>query len=132
MMRRPAVLLVAWLGLLWSASPVLACTLAADPDCCPPGVTSPCSGGGSGVDLSAFAALCCARAPAASPAVSAACTRTIHVSPLDSGSPDGVVAIAWFVTPTPFNYAPPLSLPDVAATRTDAALTYLHTRRLRL
>jgi hypothetical protein len=58
--------------------------------------------------------------------------RTTQVQPHDAGSPDPIIAIAWIATLPAFNYAPPVPLCDTARARTDAALTYLHTRRLRL
>jgi hypothetical protein len=131
-LRRLASVLVVWLGLLWASSPALACARSADRDCCPEGGTSPCSDEGSGLDLNALATLCCVIAPAASPVVSADTSRTAHVQPHDSGSPDPIVAFAWFATLTPSDHRPPLTRPDASLVRTDAALTYLHTRRLRL
>lgn len=133
MQRRLLMVLVVWLGLLWAASPAVACARGAERDCCPAGMTSPCSGQGSGADVSTLAALCCVSAPTATPAVSADAARATHVQPEDSGSPDPIVAIAWFATLTPFRHALDLT-PRHAATpvRTDAGLTYLRTLRLRL
>ena len=133
MLRRFAIVLVAWLGLAWAVSPALACARgAADRDCCPEGVTSPCKGEEPSVDLSSLAALCCAGASTASPVVSAEASRTTHVQPRDSGSPDPIVTFAWFATLTPFPDAAPLPDRGFASSRTDATLTYLRTRRLRL
>ena len=76
--RRLAMVLAAWIGLLWAASPVLACGAGNHRDCCPPGASSPCSGVGSGVDL-AIAALCCASAPSLPSAVATEVSRTTDV-----------------------------------------------------
>ena len=133
MLRRLASVLVVCLGLLWVSSPAFACAKpATDSDCCPHGVPSPCGGEGSAVDFDTLASLCCASAPAPSSAVSVDASRKTHFQPSDSGSPHPIVAIAWFATLTPVTYPPPLTSADSAVPRTDAALTYLHTRRLRL
>jgi hypothetical protein len=81
-----------------------------------------------------LAALCCASAPAASPAVAGDTTRTWHLQPNDSDSPspDPIAAFLWFATLTTTDRALPVALPDIGVTRTDAALTYLRTLRLRL
>jgi hypothetical protein len=122
--------LVIWLGLLWVASPTLACARVADRDCCPAGSTAPCEG--TGVDLSTVQALCCVSAPAASSTAAADTTRTTHVQPQTPHPPDPVAALAWFATLSSFSEPPPLTPPEIVAARTHAALTYLHTLRLRL
>jgi hypothetical protein len=121
--------LVIWLGLLWVASPALGCARMADRDCCPAGASSPCEG--TGVDLSTVQALCCVSAPA-SATTAADTTRTTHVQPQTPDVPDPIAALAWFATLTSFTEPPPLAHPEIAVVRTDAALTYLHTLRLRL
>ncbi len=130
MRHRLAALLVVWLGLLWAASPALACARAADRDCCPEGTTSPCPR--ERTDLSTLAALCCVSAPAASQAVAADTTRTTHVQPDHSGSPDPIITLAWFATLATPNYESPPKPPDTRFVGIDAARTYLHTLRLRL
>ena len=132
MLRRVASVWVVWLGLLWVASPALACTRASDRDCCPDGVTAPCSDEGSGVDLRVLATLCCVGAPAASPVVSTEVSRIANVQPRDSGSPDTIVALAWFVTLAPSDRGSSAAPPEIPSARTEAAAIYLHTRRLRL
>jgi len=130
--RRLSLVMVVWLGLLWVASPALACARVADRDCCPAGPTAPCSGQESGVDLSTLDALCCVAAPATSSSAAVDASRTTHVQPNAGDSPDPVVAFAWLATLRLSSEPPPLTPPDTVIVRTDAALTYLHTLRLRL
>jgi hypothetical protein len=129
MVRRTAIVLVVWLGLLWAASPAFACARGGHGDCCPDGMTSPCKGAGSGIDLST---LCCVSVPAASPATLAATSQANHIQPHDSGSSDPIVALAWFATVAPSIRAAPSADRRVSIVRTEASLTYLRTRRLRL
>jgi hypothetical protein len=130
MRHRFAIVLVAWLGLLWAYSPALACARIADRDCCPAGPGAPCDG--RGIDLSTVAALCCAAAPAASPTVAADVARAAHVQPHTPDSLDTIAALAWLAIAGAFTRPPPLAPPEIARVRPDAALTYLHTLRLRL
>jgi hypothetical protein len=128
--NRLSIALVIWLGLLWVASPAFACARIADRDCCPAGAGSPCEG--TGIDLSTVAALCCAAAPAASPTVAADCARTAHVQPHTADPPDAIAAFVWLATVGSFTEPPSLAPPEIGGVRPDAALTYLHTLRLRL
>jgi hypothetical protein len=104
----------------------------ADRDCCPPGTTAPCSGEGSGVDLSTLDTLCCVAAPAPSSSAAVDASRTTHVQPNADDSPDPIAAFAWLATLSSTRESRPLTPPDAVIVRTDAALTYLHTLRLRL
>jgi hypothetical protein len=131
MRHRLSIVLMLWLALVWAASPALACARPADRDCCPAGDSSPCTGGGSGIDLNTLAALCCVSAPAASPAA-ADTARTEQVQPHDSGSPDPITTFAWFATLTAPDDIRPPNPSGLLAVRADGARTYLHTRRLRL
>lgn len=128
--QRLAALLVVWLGLIWAASPALACARLAERDCCPAGSTSPC-GDGSDTELGAFAAVCCVNSPAASPAVAVE-ARTSHAQPADSGSPDPLVTLAWFATLGAPRYELASRSPEIHLFRINAANTYLRTLRLRL
>jgi hypothetical protein len=128
--RRLSIALMIWLGLLWVASPALACARMADRDCCPSGTTSPCEG--TRVDLSPVNALCCVTAPATSASAAIDASRTAHVQPHTPAGPDPIAALAWLATLTPSGEPSLLAPPDLVITRTDAARTYLHTRRLRL
>lgn len=132
MQRRVSILVMLWLGLIWAAAPAFACASMAHRDCCPDGAPSPC-GDPSGLDLKAFASLCCASAPVASPSAATAETpKSIRVEPQSPDSPHALALLAWFATLQARDYAAPPAPPDTAQTRTDAALTYLHTLRLRL
>jgi hypothetical protein len=128
--RSLSIALVIWLGLLWVASPALACARVTDRDCCSPDTTSPCTG--TGTDLSTVSALCCSAAPAASPSVAADAGRAAHVQPDTLDSPDAITAFAWLATLGSLTEPPPLAPPEITSVRFDAALTYLHTLRLRL
>src|SRR5690349_21847339 len=107
-----------WLGLIWAAAPALACESMAQRDCCPEGAPSPCGGGSSGLDLKAFASLCCASAPAASTSAAADTSRSLHVEPQssDSDSSHAIALLAWFATLQPPEYKPPAAPPDIVRT----------------
>jgi hypothetical protein len=130
--KRLSILLLLCLGLVWAASPALACAQMPERDCCPPGTQTPCGGDQSGLDLRAVAALCCVSVPVSSSAATADEPRPTSVQPHDNDSPDAFALVAWFATLEPPEREPPPLPPDAFGTRTDASLTYLHTRRLRL
>lgn len=127
MRKRVSILVMFWLGLVWAAAPALACAQTPDRDCCPPDTHTPCSG-----DLQAVAAACCISAPAASPAAVADAPRGTCVQSPDTDSLDTTTLVAWFATLRPLEHEPPPLPPDAPGVRNDAALTYLHTLRLRL
>jgi hypothetical protein len=122
------------LGLIWATAPAFACTSMTDRDCCPEGAPSPCKGDESGFDLKAFASLCCVSAPVASSSATATADthRSVDVEPQSPDSPDAIALLAWFATLQPREHERPPPPPDLVRTRTDAALTYLRTLRLRL
>jgi hypothetical protein len=123
---------VIWFGLLVGvASPAFACgTSAKGGDCCPEGSHSPCPDE-KGPDFASLTA-CCVNAPPAPSAVSVEATRNTSDQPHDSGSPDPIVVIAWFSTLFPQVRAQQAILPATSSPRTDAALIWLRTGRLRL
>jgi hypothetical protein len=129
-LRRLALSLVLWVGVLGVASPALACaaTAALERDCCPEGMPSPCEGGSG--DPSAT--LCCVAAPAPAQAVAAESGRTQLERAHDSGSPDPFIVSAWLATFVRDGSLPARISSSSSAYRTDATLTYLLTRRLRL
>jgi hypothetical protein len=134
MLRRLTAVVVIWLSLLGVAFPALACSLAASADCCgQPGTSSPCAGGAGFVQVpDVTTAPCCASAPAAFPSVANDSDRASHGRDQHPSSPDPVVLIAWYASwsaPVP---APPI-IPSLSRSPpSGAALTYLHTARLRL
>jgi len=121
-----------WFGLLVGmASPAIACAAAArHGDCCPQGSTSPC-GEEKGAHQWGSSATCCVNAPAPS-AVSVDVNRNTPQPQHDSGSPDPIVAFAWLATLSSHVRAPQVVVPVISLPRTDAALTWLRTGRLRL
>ena len=132
MLRRWSTLLVIWFGLLVGvASPELACATAKSGDCCPQDSTSPCGEEKRDHDLGSLAA-CCVTAPPAPSAVWVEANRNAADQPHGSGSPDTIVALAWFATLSLHVRAPQSVVPAMSLPRTDAALTWLHTGRLRL
>jgi len=125
-----AIVMVIWLGLVSAASPALACA-SSHRDCCPEGMTSPCDGKGSVVDLSTIAAVCCVSAPAASSAA-AESPRATHVQPHDLPSLDPIATFAWLATFTASDHECSPRSHDISVAPTDEGLTYLRTLRLRL
>jgi hypothetical protein len=137
MLRRLSTLLVVWVGLLGVALPALACSMAAlDRDCCPQNAPSSCGDESRGC-LKAAAAICRATVSGSSQAVSINASRLLqesHAGPC--GSPDLPVLPVWVAhsmgmamdVARRYDVPAPASSPP----RTDAALTYLHTGRLRL
>jgi len=126
MLRRLSVLLLIWVGLLGAAAPAFACPMAAQHDCCPPQAPSPCGGAPAEV-------ICCVGTPASSQAVSVNSSRLLKEFPASpSGTPDLPVLPVWVASfpDLAHLYDMPASAPS--APRTDAALTYLRTGRLRL
>lgn len=130
-MRRLIALLVVWAGLLAAGSPALACaTAAAAGDCCPPGAPSGCSQTYAQLDV--VANICCVSAPAPSQIVSVESVRERHVLQQDNGSHDPLVIVSKSNALTEFQQRFQFTAPLVSSASTDAALTYLHTGRLRL
>jgi hypothetical protein len=127
--RQLSIALMLCLGLIWAASPALACARMAHRDCCPTDSSSPCEGEKSR-DLGALTALCCVTAPAAATSVAADLPRAAHLQ--DTGSPDPVVLLAWFATFSPRDYSQPPAPPHPLVAPPDGSLTYLRTLRLRL
>ena len=133
MLRRLSTLLLVWVGLLGAALPAFACSMAAlDRDCCPQNAPSSC-GDGSRECLQAAAAICRASTSGAAQAVSIQASQLLQEGQAGpGGSPDLPVLPAWVLSSmdsAPWDDIPePVSSPP----RTDAALTYLHTGRLRL
>lgn len=132
MRRRLSILVMLWMGLMWAAAPTLACASLPNRDCCPDGAPAPCGGDESGVDLKAAASLCCVSAPSGVTSVSADTQRVAHVEPLHPDSVDSIALLAWLATLQPRRHELPARPPDAVRARTDAALTYLRTLRLRL
>jgi hypothetical protein len=129
-LRRLALSLVFWVGVLGVTSPALACAAPAEleRDCCPEGPSDPCGGGSTEAR-----APCCIAAPATGGAVAADVTHRQLARPIDNDSPDPLVLTAWLQTlvigaavPDPFVPKKPFSY------LSDATLTYLRTGRLRL
>jgi hypothetical protein len=128
-MRRLIALVVLWVGLLGAGSPVLTCAAgAAAGDCCSPDAPSGCIV--SYEQLDAAATICCAAA-GPSHVVSIEPGRELQIQP-DSGSTDPVVIVAAFAPFTHPKQQLRFIAPLASSARTDAALTYLHTGRLRL
>ena len=133
-LRRLTAIVVIWASLLWAVGPALACSLSAfSKDCCPAGTSAPCAGqAGSAQHFDTVEVPCCASGQATVADVAIDSGRTSHERGHYPTSPDPIVLIAWSVswlasvhtTPTlPSRVRPPPSF---------AALTYLHTARLRL
>jgi len=132
-LRRLTVTLVLWLGLLGVGTPAFACSVAAlDTDCCPQDTPAPCTDNDFNGGLSASAAFCCVAAPTPARTVSVDAGRNAPDRKHDAGSPDPLGLPAW-ITSLPTVAAPPnITAVLVSPGRTDAALTYLRTGRLRL
>jgi hypothetical protein len=134
-LRRLTAFVIIWVSLLGAAFPAFACSLAASQSgCCgEAGTPSPCSGGERFVPpLDVTPAICCASGHTAVPSMAVDSGRTSHEPGHSPTSPDQFVLIAWstsWLTPvrTSLNTAP--LTPSPLST---AALTYLHTARLRL
>jgi len=132
-LRRLAAVVVIWVSLLSAAFPAFACSLdASKSDCCG-GVPSPCTGGERFVpSLDITAAICCGSGHAAFPDVAIDTGRTSHERGHYPSSPDPLALIAWSASwsvPVPAR----LIIPSlIRAPPNTAALTYLHTARLRL
>lgn len=127
MLHRLKALLLVWLVLLGAASPALACAMA-DRDCCLADSTAPCDNPDPAKSSSGAE---CIGVNAASPAVCAESIRSRAV--LDAlGSPQPLIAAG---PSLPFvRTIQPLRFTALthSSSRPDAALTYLHTGRLRL
>ena len=133
LLRRWSTILVIGFGLLLGGfSPAFACAAAAKHgDCCPEGSTSPCRDEKEAPGFGSLTA-CCVTAPPVSSAVVAEVIRNTPDLQHDSGSPDLIIALAWFATLSPHVRAPQTLVPAMFSPRTDAALIYLRTGRLRL
>ena len=131
LLRRLVASLALWIGVLGVASPALACaaTAAVERDCCPEGMPAPCNGGGAG---EFGEPVCCVSAPASSQVAAQVCSRSQHAREPDSGPPDPFILSAWFEAFSGNGSAPLYIAPEWSSHRADAALTYLHTGRLRL
>jgi hypothetical protein len=127
-------IVVIWASLFWAAAPALACSLSTfNKDCCPVGSSAPCAGAArSARHFDAVEMPCCASGQATVADVAIDSGRASHERGHYPTSPDSFLLIAWSASwlasvptaPTiPSNVRPPPSF---------AALTYLHTARLRL
>jgi hypothetical protein len=127
-LRRLTTLLVLGFVLLGTAAPAFAC--ATKGDCCPEDTTTPCGGEGSGFITSAPLVACCVSPPQSASSISA--LRNESGQQNNSGSPDPVLVVAWLATFA--SRSPDSAIPShfAAITRSDGALTYLRTGRLRL
>jgi hypothetical protein len=132
MLRQLSITFIIALGLLVGmASPVAACAAMAHRDCCPERSTAPCDGGLPASDT-ASAAVCCVQ-PAPAPSVVRAASEAKWFAPApDSGSADPILSCVWLATLRPEARTERSIIPVPTFSRTDAAQTYLHTRRLRL
>lgn len=134
-LRRLTAVVVIWVSLLSAAFPAFACSLdVSKSDCCDQGgVPSPCTGGERFVPpLDVTAAMCCASGHAAFPDVAMGSARTSHERGHYPSSPDRVALIAWSTSwsvPVPARLITPSLIQSPPSA---AALTYLHTARLRL
>ena len=133
MLRRLSLTLILALGLLIGvASPTVACAVMAERDCCPEGSTSPCPNGPAPSDFGSSAVCCAEPAPAPATLRAAAAEEQKFVPLLDNSSSDHVIAFAWLATLHLDRSGGILEPPYLSLRRTDAALTYLRTGRLRL
>ncbi len=133
MLRRLTAVAMIWLSLLGAALPAFACSLAASTgDCCDQQGT-PCTGGQGYVQsLRSAAASCCVTEDLGLSNVAFDAGRTPYQRGFDSCDPNPLALVAWsasWLTPVP--RAPP-ALSQVRPPPSTAALTYLHTARLRL
>lgn len=133
MARRLTALLVLWVGLLGAGSPALACAAdALDGDCCPQEAPLPCGDDTAEYHSSTTGVMCCAPANVGARAASIDSRRASQDREHDSGTPDPLIRPAPFDSPTGAPCARHLTAPADSPARTDAALTYLRTGRLRL
>lgn len=134
MSRRLIALLVVCVGLLGAAVPVLACSIAAlDGDCCPQNSQSSCAGSEPGERLETAATNCCIAAPVPSHAESISSIRSLQDEhPASSATPESLSLPPWIASSAALNRNDCVFTPVSSPPRTDAALTYLHTGRLRL
>jgi hypothetical protein len=133
-LRRLTAIVVIWASLLWAAAPALACSLSAfNKDCCPAGTSAPCAGqAGSARHFDAVEMPCCASGQATVADAAIDSGHTSHERGHYPASPDPFVLIAWsasWLAPVPTT---PGSPSRVRPPPSFAALTYLHTARLRL
>jgi hypothetical protein len=134
-LSRLTAVVVIWVSLLGAAFPALACALtASNSECCgQSGTALRCARDvGFGQPREATTALCCASGHEAFPGVAYDSERTSPERGHDLSSTDPFVLIAWSAS----WFAPtlaPLTTPSlVRPPPSAAALTYLHTARLRL
>jgi len=134
-LRRLAAVVVIGVSLLSAAFPAFACSMdASKSDCCGQGgAPSFCTSGERFMPPSdVTASMCCASGQAAFPDVAIGSGRTSHERGHYPSSPDPVALIAWSAS-----WSVPASTPRVTPSLIrsppgTAALTYLHTARLRL
>ena len=134
-LRRLTAVVVIWVSLLSAAFPAFACSLdVSKSDCCGQGgVPSPCTGGERFVPpLDVTAAMCCASGHAAFPDVAMGSARTSHERGHYPSSPDRVALIAWSTSRSLAVPARLITPSLIQSPPSAAALTYLHTARLRL
>ena len=131
-MRRLTTILAIWLSLLGVAMPVLACSMGVNADgCCPVRTQSPCAGGAGGPQWNATVTLCCSAGPTSASGPFVGQSRNSQ-APLHPGTPDQLVLSGRTTTNPDRAAAYRIFSSSIPAHRTDAALTYLRTGRLRL
>lgn len=133
-LRRMTALLAVWLGLLGVVAPALACAADAPDDvCCPQEAPLQCTDNEPGYRAGTPAAMCCVPANVRAQAASIDSRRSTQDREHDSGTPDPLIPSASLDSLTGVTYAPHINnAPPHSQPRTDAALTYLRTGRLRL
>jgi hypothetical protein len=125
--RRLTTILVSWLSLVGVAMPVLACSLGGTgAGCCPAQTQPPC--GTSEAQWSATVTVCCSAGPQSTSAVAVKPNRDVQ-SFFGSDTATLTIVGNWTPGSASARAVAPSSIP---ARRADAALTYLHTGRLRL
>jgi hypothetical protein len=133
-LRRLTAIVVIWASLFWAVAPALACSLSAfSKDCCPAGTSAPCAGQArSAHHFDTVEVPCCASGQATVADVAIDSGRASHEGGHCPASPDPIVLIAWsasWLAPVPTT---PTIPSWVRPPPGSAALTYLHTARLRL
>lgn len=134
-LRRLTAVVVIWVSLLGAAFPAFACTLAAsNSECChQAGTTPPCAGDvGFGQPVNATTASCCAAGHETFPGVAFDSDRTSPERGHDLSPPGSFVLIAWSASWLAPVLAPLTTPTLMRPPPSGAALTYLHTARLRL
>lgn len=133
-LRRLTTAVVIWVSLLGVAIPAFGCSLIASKgDCCPAGASLPCPSGEGFTQPPDAMAACCSSGHASPSVVAIDSGRALYERDHHpNSSPDPFVLVAWptFWSAAVFN--PPARASLIRLPRSDAALTYLHTARLRL